>query len=236
MAQVTKTTSQWLDKKYSTAKFYLDLITIFFYLSGFLFVGFVIINFKSPLVIYSGLFLFLIFVAIITKLALWFGKDNIRPFYIGSNAEIEIMEELKKLPGTYWISRDPINYDNGNVDIVVIGPTGVFAVEVKSDKVKLDVKHNRLAYNGLSRHFGKDFVKQTKHGAKKISDHFKSYGPTPYIQPILVFTRAYGLRLGKKKLDGTYIVGKKWLNNIIKENNGFIDQSKIAKLVVNLGH
>ena len=235
MAILLKSTSAYLDKHYQRAIFYSDLIIVILLSFSAIYGGFYIYNWNNILLLFISLIIFLTFLGFFVRLILILTK-NLRKHSIGYNAEIEILEFLKQLPENYYISRDPIEFKNGNIDFVVIGPTGIFAIEVKASNVKLDVKHGRLAYEGLNRHFGKDFVKQTKYSALKVSNHLKKHGMNHYVQPILVFTRASNLRQGKKKLDGTYIIRKEWLNDIILENKSFVNKDQLAKLVVCMGH
>ncbi|HPN14595.1 MAG TPA: nuclease-related domain-containing protein [bacterium] len=237
MAQVSKTTNSWLDDKKRKATFRFDVIQIILIALGVLYLVYNFINYKNLWIVFISSFVYLLILAIFIRLAILYGRKNIRPYYLGHEAEVEIFEILEGLPDSYWVMRDPINSNTGNVDFAVIGPTGIFAIEVKSSGVSLDVKWGRLAYNGLSKYYGKDFVKQTKNGAFKISQCLKACGLDYFVQPILVFTHARGLRLGKNKLDNTYIVRKEWLNDIILEHKGaFVNESKISKLLVCLAH
>lgn len=236
MAQVSKTTNSWLDDKKRKATFRFDVIQIILIASYVLYLVYIFINYKNPLINFVSLFVFLLIIFSFVGIAILYGRKNIRPYYLGHEAEVEIFEILEGLPDSYWVMRDPINSNTGNVDFAVIGPTGIFAIEVKSSNIRLDVKYGRLTYNGLSRHWGKDFVKQAKGGAGKISEHLKKCGVDIYVEPILVFTNAKGLRLGKNKLDGTYIVRKELLNEVIQENKNWNKQVGIGRLLTCLGH
>jgi len=235
MAIILKSTSAWLDKYKKRADIYIDVTNIILLTFGAIFLGFYLVNWNNKLLILIAILIFLLTTVIFVKLVFILGK-NIRNHTIGYNAEIEILERLEQLPNNYYISRDPIVTNNGNIDFVVIGPNGIFAIEVKGHAFKIGISENQLTYSNKTNYKGKNFIKQAKSGALKISNHFKSCGMSYYVQPILTFTSARGLRLGKKKLDNTYIVRKEWLNEIILENKGFVDKNQFGKLLICLEH
>jgi hypothetical protein len=76
-------------------------------------------------------------IIVIALCSLWpsyvFHKKSAGNFNQGSAGEEEVFSELSKLPDTYTVFRD-IQFPGitANVDFIVCGPTGAYAIEVKS--------------------------------------------------------------------------------------------------------
>ena len=127
-------------------------------------------------------------------------------FYNGRHGEYDVCDELQKLPDSYLIFQD-VNLDNmrGNIDFVVVGPTGICAIEVKSQRGKID-----------SERLNKEsFLKQAMNEAMNIHEYLgKNTGKDFFVTPILVFSRA-SVRFGLAPINKVYVVGKKWLNELV---------------------
>ena len=77
--------------------------------------------------------------------------------------------------------------ENGNIDHVVVGPTGVFAIETKNKRGKIEC--NGDVWNGI---VGKNRSKQARDNALRVYNAIASaeiFKPgTPWIQGVVVFT------------------------------------------------
>lgn len=84
-------------------------------------------------------------------------KHNYRTWGKGAGAELIEERLLESLPPEYKIIKD-FNTGHGNIDFIVIGPTGIFAIEVKANKGIISVVNQQLFINEqLSE---KDYLKQ----------------------------------------------------------------------------
>jgi hypothetical protein len=115
-------------------------------------------------------------------------KDR-RDFLRGEAGEITLAWNLETLPESYYIVND-LNTGSGNLDSVVIGPTGVFALDAKNWRgvVASDGKGEIL----LNGRFDKAHVKQLVGRVMGIRDRVKALAPEvdPFIQAVFVFTAA----------------------------------------------
>jgi len=70
-------------------------------------------------------------------------------FRRGRKGEGKILYKLKELSDEYSVFQDvKINSNAGNIDFVVVGPGGVYALEVKSHSGKIDFNGEELTNNG----------------------------------------------------------------------------------------
>lgn len=77
----------------------------------------------------------ILIVLIVTELMRFMVKKA-ENYLDGDDGEILVEEELGKLPDEFILISDLKKLSGGNVDFVVIGPTGVFALEVKTAKTR----------------------------------------------------------------------------------------------------
>lgn len=97
----------------------------------------------------------------------------------GQEGEKEVLIELSKLSENYAVFCDvKLRNKNHNIDFVVTGPTGIFAIEVKSHKGNISSKLIPDAY-----------LKQTARGAIEIQNYLNHVAKkSPFINAILVYS------------------------------------------------
>ena len=138
-------------------------------------------------------------------------------FYRGLNGEQEIKEVLKQLPDDFFVFQD-LNFPSkrGNIDFAVLGPTGLFTVEVKSHKGSIGFNGYEMTLNG--RTFPeRNILRQSFSEAIRLKNYLKeTTGQEVYVKSVLVFSRGYGLRFGLKPLNNVYVVGKDFLLDLIQ--------------------
>ena len=114
-------------------------------------------------------------------------RDQLRQ---GETAEIAIARQLASLPDTYFIIHG-LSTRSGDLDHIVVGPTGVFAIDTKSWKgtVTTDGK-GELLLNGSPTE--KPEINNSVRRVMGIKDRVKALSPEldPYIKAVFVFTSA----------------------------------------------
>jgi Nuclease-related domain len=136
----------------------------------------------------------------------------------GMSGEDAVVRELKKLPDGFVVFRGLKVGEHQDIDCAVIGPTGVFAVEVKSHRGRVGFNGRELTRDG--RVFEKDFFRETMAEATGLRGLIeRGAGIDVFVEPIIVFSRA-DVALGSEKIRGCYVIGKSWLNELV--------QSKVA--------
>lgn len=136
-------------------------------------------------------------------------------FLKGLEGEGNISLILKQLPAEYYRFHDVVLGNKGNIDFVIIGPTGIWSIEVKNKKGTVTTDGQNLIHNGYISHTMT--LKQPYAESKSLEQLFyKKTGKIYPVIPILVFpTNQVKLRFGEKPIRGVYVVGGNWINKII---------------------
>jgi len=156
-------------------------------------------------------------------------------FKRGEDSEYLVRRILATLPTGYLCRYDLEDSKIGNIDNVVVGPNGIFVVEVKSERGTIDFKNGKLIRVEYPLH--SDFIFQVKNQVKWLQSELNAkIGKTIPIQPIIVFTHAR-MKFGKRPVDGTgvIVIGSRWLDEVIKEQKDIeISEPTIQKIVNHL--
>jgi hypothetical protein len=156
-------------------------------------------------------------------------------FHRGRKGEGAIWYKLIKLSEEYSIFQDvKIGDSVGNIDFVVVGPGGVYALEVKSHSGKIDFNGAELTRNGKL--FEKDFLNQAKSEALQIHDFIKTKaGLDIFVKPVLVFSGYVRMHFGLKPIAGVYVIGKAFLHEFFnKEPIATFSKSKVEEALKEL--
>lgn len=160
--------------------------------------GIALINIDSQyLILKIVLFLVLGFLAYFTL------KDSLR-FVKGMDGENDVYKVLKQLPQEYKVLHDYVEGKKGNIDYIVVGPTGVWTIEVKN------YKQQNIDNEYLEQHINQAYTE-----AKNLSDKLSLFA-----NPILVFTNPKTkLHFGLTKQKGVYVINKKWLLDLVQNES-----------------
>lgn len=165
---------------------------------------------KHSLLIWDFVIIFLLFLFA-------FLKRRTGKFISGSNGEVDIDSELKDLDKGFIYISGGLNTGRGNIDKIIVGPTGVWTLEVKSHKGDITFDGQTLLRDQMP--LEKDFLGQAYSEAKTLQKLIKSnLGLDIRVQPVLVFSDKYAkVRLGLNKYKGVYVVQKAWLTKLLTE-------------------
>jgi hypothetical protein len=138
-------------------------------------------------------------------------------FYRGRKGEGAIWYKLKRFNDSYSIFQDlKIGENLGNIDFVIVGPGGIYTLEVKSHSGKIGFDGEKLTHNGKP--FEKDFLKQAKSEALQVHDFLKEKPNLDiFVKPVIVFSGHVSVRFGLKPIDGVCIIGKSFLVEFFKK-------------------
>jgi hypothetical protein len=176
------------------------------------------------------------------KIAAKAEKERIS-FQKGASGESRVANVLEKFPDDYRVIHD-LTTPFGNIDHVVVGPSGVYVVETKNWKgvVSADGK-GELLVNG--RPTEKSVTKRLSRTIMDIRDKLKVLsGLTPYINGVLVFPSAWvdanwgttgHVNCLKDEQLYSYIVEKAKGNKLGKKEIDAISQGFLAMAVMDKG-
>jgi len=149
-------------------------------------------------------------------------------FYYGRKGEDYVYYELRKLPNEFTIFEDVKIIGDGNIDFVILGPTGIFAIEVKSHSGNIEYNNGELLKNGAPFQ-EKNILNQVMGEALTLQNNLKS--EVTFVYPVLVFSNKYvKMDFGFKPQDNVYVLKKPYLNNFIKSLPATLDETKLLKI------
>lgn len=127
-------------------------------------------------------------------------------FLFGLEGENAVEKELKNLPSDFVVINKGLDTGRGNIDKIVLGPTGVWTLEVKN------YHKNILSDKNL---------KQSYAEAKTLEGLInKNLGLNITAQPVLVFANKYSkVRYGLKPQRGVYVIQITWLKKLLTETH-----------------
>lgn len=216
MARIVGNSESFVAKK---AQKYFFGTFVFIIISVSLFFALTLINIifrQNHLITYpvliATLILFPIFYVVLKK---YRNKSN--NYAKGMRGELTILDVLTQLSNEFIVFPDvTIPQNIGNIDFVVIGPSGLFAIEVKNRDGEIDFKGHRLTKNGKP--FEKDDLKQIMDEAISLHDYLLNKGIDVFVQPVLVFANRYAkVKFGQEKVANVTVIGLGWLNKVITE-------------------
>ena len=190
----------------------------------------VLLIFSSSLLAKRSLFVWLLAIIQLGLILRIFLKRT-NKFISGFVGEKDIEIELKSLGEEFIRINGGLDTGRGNIDKIVLGPTGAWALEVKSHMGYITFDGNILLRNGKP--FEKDFLKQAYAEAKTLEDLIRSkLNIEIKVQPVVVFSNKFAkVRLGRKPYKGVYVIRKEWLNKLITgTHNQALDNETISKI------
>lgn len=161
----------------------------------------------------TGTFLIIIAEIVLFGIGLVVFKLCMR-FIKGDDGEMDIKFILDKLQGYYYLS-DVMIGEKGNIDVVVIGQTGIWTIEVKNLSKKV-INHD----NYLDKEINQALAEKNS-----LQNFLMQNGISIPVTPVLVFTnKETKIHFGMVKQNGVYVIGKKWLEELLtKHSSGYLN-------------
>lgn len=157
-------------------------------------------------------------------------------FRSGIVGEKLIGVELRKLDANYTVFQDVhLPGKKENIDFVVIGPTGIHAIEVKNHRGTVGFNGDELTINQKS--FEKDFLWQAMHEATSLHNYLINSGVSnAFVIPIIVFSHRFAIvRFGIQPIKKVHVIQHRWLIKMItSEPRNYPDQRVIDLLKTTL--
>ncbi|HRH23105.1 MAG TPA: nuclease-related domain-containing protein [Candidatus Magasanikbacteria bacterium] len=137
----------------------------------------------------------------------------------GLDGEMIVRRELAKLPNEYVVFHGLKLREPYDVDFVVVGPTGIFAIDAKSHRGRMGYDGEELTRDG--NRLEKNILFQTMSEALDVHTFLLSELQREYfVKPVIVFSSSWArISFGNNDKKGVCVIGKKWLRKIIIEND-----------------
>jgi hypothetical protein len=153
-------------------------------------------------------------------------KDAERDAERGAKAEEKVAVRLADLPDGYHGFHD-IDFKGFNVDHVVVGPAGIFLIETKSHRGRIDADGDTLLLNGHPPE--KNFLNQTWSQKKDLEEFlWKQTSMHWKVHPVLCFTSAF-VRT-RKPVKGITVASMEYLNKFLLSQPEVMKEEEIAHL------
>lgn len=159
-----------------------------------------------------------------------FTIKDLNNFIKGFEGEIDIKMILSKLPSEFHRFYD-LNLTNmGNIDAVVVGPTGVWTIEVKSQTGRVTFENNQLLIKGYPTK--DDFLSQAYAESMALSRYVSGkLGQQIRVHPILVFSsRKAHMKFYMNTIKGVNVIGGSWLLRLLREQREQLNQDQIQHI------
>lgn len=158
-------------------------------------------------------------------------RRNRQTWGVGSAAESTVEKSLSNLPTEFTVIGDYYT-GHGNIDFIVVGPTGVFVIEVKASKGLVSFQQGRLLLNDKLPE--KDYLAQTEAEQRWLAQLlFEGLNKRYPVIGILEFPYA---RIDRSSIRGP--VGHNiWVGEgdfhayLVKNTKSYLDGSEIRDIV-----
>jgi len=142
----------------------------------------------------------------------------------GIRGEEAVAEALAGLPSSYWVLHG-VSTGHGDVDHVVIGPTGVFALETKAWEGKFYRSRGQLYCNGKP---AEHVLRQARGAAGQVREVLLEAGIDEWVEAVVVAARASVSR-SAVRFRKSYVISIKDLVGFITDRPHSLSNSTVLR-------
>lgn len=140
-----------------------------------------------------------------------------KSYIIGSHGENNIQEELQcHLSDEYaCFHHVVVGRAKGDIDFVVVGPTGVYVIEVKNYSGTISLRNGELMRNGwlLQKNIFRQVGIQADGLERFLREKFKT---KIFVRRVIVFVGQAEAPFKLEPVDGVYVIHEGWLQDLIE--------------------
>ena len=142
----------------------------------------------------------------------------------GISGEEAVADALAGLPSSYWILHG-VSTGHGDVDHVVIGPTGVFALETKAWDGKFYRSRGQLYCNGKP---AEHVLRQARGAAGQVRELLLAAGIDEWVEAVVVAARASVSR-SPVRFRKSYVISIKDLVGFVTDRPHSLSSSTVLR-------
>lgn len=163
----------------------------------------------------AALAIHMIFVGVLLRL-IWKIMKDTQVRIQGAGGELGVKMTLRGLDDRFRVLGSVVIGNKGDMDFIVVGPTGVWVIEVKSHKGRIRIENDRLLRD--NKPFDKNFLRQVWGATYALKDELKKrIHMNLHIQPVVVFSSPYAkLGVELNRADNAYVIGIDQLIRLIE--------------------
>ncbi|GMX58692.1 MAG: hypothetical protein MCSN_3460 [Candidatus Microsyncoccus archaeolyticus] len=220
------------NKESFTYKKYLKNKRLFEYASLFLVIDIIMffyfsmeLYYKSSIIFALVVFIFYFELKKAKKELRYEKKRNYFTWGKGAGAELIVKKSLMTLSNQYRVFSD-FQAGKWNIDHICIGPTGIFAIEVKAHKGTISYTDNKLKRN--NQELGGNYLGQSKKGSVFLNQLLKEkLNKNYFVIPVLIFPNAKIDNGINHKIENVWIGGRGFEKWIIENCNNMLNPEEI---------
>lgn len=152
--------------------------------------------------------------------------ERLRRGILGEEA---VADALAGLPSSYWVLHG-VSTGHGDVDHVVIGPTGVFALETKAWEGSFYRRRGQLYCNGKP---AEHVLRQARGAAGQVRQILLEAGIEEHVEAVVVASRASVSR-SPLRFRQAYVVSIKGVVDFVTGRRRWLRSSKVLAVVASL--
>jgi Nuclease-related domain len=149
----------------------------------------------------------------------------------GISGEEAVADALAGLPSTYWVLHG-VSTGHGDVDHVVVGPTGVFALETKAWDGKFYRSRGQLYCNGKP---AEHVLRQARGAAGQVRELLLAAGIDEWVEAVVVAARASVSR-SPVRFRKSYVISIKDLVGFVTDRPHSLSSSRVLQAKTTLMH
>jgi hypothetical protein len=142
----------------------------------------------------------------------------------GISGEEAVADALAGLPSSYWVLHG-VSTGHGDVDHVVIGPTGVFALETKAWQGKFYRSRGQLYCNGKP---AEHVLRQARGAAGQVRELLLEAGIDEWVEAVVVAARASVSR-SPVRFRKSYVISIKDLVGFVTDRPHSLSSSTVLR-------
>jgi Nuclease-related domain len=147
--------------------------------------------------------------------------ENLRSGILGEEA---VADALAMLPSSYWVLHGVLT-GHGDVDHVVIGPTGVFALETKAWRGSFYRRRGQLYCNGKP---AEQVLRQARGAAGQVRELLLEAGIDEWVEAVVVAARASVSR-SPARFRKSYVISIKDLVGFVTDRPHSLSNSTVLR-------
>ena len=154
---------------------------------------------------------------------------DLEPLRRGIVGEEAVADALAALPSSYWVLHG-VSTGHGDVDHVVIGPTGVFALETKAWQGSFYRRRGELYCNGKTAEY---VLRQVRGAAAQVRQILVDAGIDLWVEAVVVASRASVSR-SPMRFRKAYVVSIEDVLNLVTGRRRSLSSSAVLQVVASL--
>jgi hypothetical protein len=225
--------------RYLTRNMQFNVVAGFIWLALFAYVSFVMLTTMD----WHSLISEIVWLLVFGPILFFINKQNDKHYSIfnafksGMRGEDTVWKELHKLSDQYTVFEDlHLPGRKENIDFMVVGPTGVYFIEVKNHFGNVSYNGQQLTRDGKL--FERDFLKTALNQTMNLHNYLISTcNIDVFINPIIVFSHPFArVHFGHDLKNCVRVVHRRWLINAITTGVGsnFLVSAKLLECLETL--